>query len=87
MRPPVSWNFFVEDETMQAPHVLRADAQPNQCYIDGRIDLVMKDIEACGEELRSFFNEEWEHNVESVIEIFRDMHKKEHDEYIDKPRD
>jgi len=26
MRPPVSWNFFVEDEAMQAPHVLRADA-------------------------------------------------------------
>jgi hypothetical protein len=41
----MSWNFFVEDETMQTPHVLRADAQPNQCYIDGRVDLVMADIE------------------------------------------
>lgn len=62
---------------MQVPHVLRAEAQPSQCYIDGRIDLVMQDIEACGTELKTFFGEEWDHKVESVIEIFRDMYVKE----------
>jgi len=55
MRPPLAWNFFEDDDTVKTPHVLRSDAQPNQCYIDGRIDVVMQDIAQCGDELKTFY--------------------------------
>ena len=42
MRPPYYWNFF-EDEN-KTPHVLRPDAKPQDCYIDGRVESILKDI-------------------------------------------
>lgn len=43
MRPPFAWNFF-EDSEEKTPHVLRADANPTKCYIDGRIESILEDI-------------------------------------------
>ena len=36
MRPPICWNFFEEGE-QKTPHVLRYNANPMECYKDGRI--------------------------------------------------
>lgn len=36
------WNFVDEDEETKMPHVLRAQADPNLAYIDGRVaDLLL----------------------------------------------
>jgi hypothetical protein len=43
MRPPFAWNFF-EDSEVKTPHVLRAEADPKKCYIDGRIESILEDI-------------------------------------------
>ena len=32
-----TWNFIEDDEESKVPHVLRATADPNQAYMDGRI--------------------------------------------------
>ena len=42
MRPPYVWNFFEQGE--QTPHILRAEADPHKCYVDGRIESLMADI-------------------------------------------
>lgn len=31
------WNFFYDDDTKKPKHVMRPDAAPEKCYIDGRI--------------------------------------------------
>jgi hypothetical protein len=47
MRPPLYWNFF-EDGEKKTPHLLRHNADPRKCYIDGRIESVLEDVEAIG---------------------------------------
>ena len=54
MRPPFCWNFFEDDEEKKTPHVLRAEADPKKCYIDGRVDSIMQDIEQIGHHLQSY---------------------------------
>lgn len=86
MRPPMSWNFFEEDGSIKTPHVLRADAQPQQCYIDGRVEVIMEHIQALGSHLTQFDSDEWDHIVESAIQIFRDAAAKELADFNDAPR-
>jgi len=31
------WNFFYDDESKRPKHVMRPEASPEKCYIDGRI--------------------------------------------------
>lgn len=52
MRPPYYWNFFEDDNP--TPHVLRADAKPQNCYIDGRVESILKDIYDIGKNLTSY---------------------------------
>jgi hypothetical protein len=40
MRPPYYWNFFEDEE--HTPHVLRHDAKPQDCYIDGRVEEILR---------------------------------------------
>lgn len=47
MRPPYYWNFF-EEEDVSVPHVLRPEADPRKCYIDGRIESLLEDVERIG---------------------------------------
>lgn len=53
MRPPFVWNFF-EDSEVKTPHIMRADANPTKCYIDGRIESIMQDIYEIGLHLKSY---------------------------------
>lgn len=39
-RPPHYWNFF-EEEIEVVPHVFRPEADPNKCYIDGRVAVIL----------------------------------------------
>jgi hypothetical protein len=47
MRPPFCWNF-TEDGDKKTPHVLRHNAKPQECYIDGRVESLLEDIESIG---------------------------------------
>lgn len=75
MRPPHVWNFF-EDEN-PTPHVLRADARPQDCYIDGRIEKVLEDIERLSINLRNHEDHVWNRLVQYTIDIFTAEFKKE----------
>jgi hypothetical protein len=46
MRPPFIWNFF--EEGTNTPHILRAEADPAKCYVDGRIERLFEDIHTLG---------------------------------------
>ena len=42
LRPPYYWNFF-EDcrDELKVKHVLRYNANPEKCYDDGRVQIIM----------------------------------------------
>jgi hypothetical protein len=79
MRPPYCWNFF-DDAEEKIPHVLRADADPKKCYIDGRIDKIMHDIEQVGYHLSHYEEGNWKRLRSFTIEIFKYMSKHEGEE-------
>ena len=58
MRPPFCWNFF-EDSEQKIPHVLRPDADPTKCYIDGRIESIIEDIYQIGLHLTLHEDQRW----------------------------
>ena len=78
MRPPFVWNFFEDEDP--TPHVLRADAAPQKCYIDHRIESVYEDIEQLGHNLMNHESETWGLLTKRTIEIFRVHAKREKEE-------
>ena len=44
MRPPNVWNFFQDKNEEKIPHVLRADANPMECYTDGRVEKILDSV-------------------------------------------
>jgi hypothetical protein len=76
MKPPFCWNFFLKDdegnvEEEKIPHVLRAEAEPQKCYIDGRVESVLEDINSLGFHLTRHEDIRWKTLREFTLEIFR----------------
>jgi hypothetical protein len=65
------WNFIEEDEEHKVPHVLRAAADPNQSYIDGRVADLLVVIEGMGTHMRLHQTENWDHLTKQTLMIFR----------------
>ena len=65
------WNFIEEDEESKLPHLLRATAEPNKAYIDGRVEALLTIIEGMGTHLRMYQEKPWDHLNGMTIEIFR----------------
>ena len=61
------WNFY--DDSV--PHVLRANADPNASYIDGRVADLLVVMEGLGTHLRMHNNESWDHLNSMVLAIFK----------------
>ena len=83
MKPPYCWNFFLKDdeghdEEQKIPHVLRAEAEPQKCYIDGRVESVLDDINALGFHLTRHEDLRWKTLRNFTIEIFKNEAKNEH---------
>lgn len=78
MRPPFCWNFF-EDSEQKIPHVLRPDADPTKCYIDGRIESIIEDIYEIGLHLTLHEDQRWKTLRQFTIEIFKYEAKHEHE--------
>ena len=84
MKPPFCWNFFLQDggdeesgEEAKIPHVLRAEAEPQKCYIDGRVESVLEDINSLGFHLTRHEEIRWATLRNFTLQIFIDMAKKE----------
>lgn len=65
------WNFFDDNEETKLAHVLRANADPNASYIDGRVADLLVVIEGMGTHLRMHNNESWDHLNSMVLAIFK----------------
>ena len=65
------WNFVEEDEETKVPHVLRAAADPNASYIDGRVQALLTIIEGMGTHLRMHDDQAWNHLNNMTLAIFQ----------------
>ena len=75
MRPPEVWNFFQDENEEKIPHVLRANACPQKCYQDGRIEKIQEAIDLIGRDLRTYEGDTWKVLGQRVMEVFRNLEK------------
>lgn len=68
------WNFI--EDVNPTPHVLRAKADPNAAYIDGRVGKLLEIIEALGIHIKNYSSENWKRLGDYTWLIF------DHDEEI-----
>lgn len=71
------WNFQWDKEERRPAHVLRPEAQPEKCYIDGRVTKLLAAVATASEQLRSTDSERWQKLVEYTLKIFKDQEQKE----------
>jgi hypothetical protein len=57
--------------------VLRAEAEPQKCYIDGRVESVLEDINSIGYHLTRHEEIRWATLRNFTLQIFIEMAKKE----------
>jgi hypothetical protein len=75
MRPPYVWNFFEEGD--HTPHILRAEAEPHKCYVDGRVESLFADIQSLAAHITKHQEERWKLLVKYTVEIFKAEHKQD----------
>jgi len=72
VRPGNCWNFFENDPDYEkVKHVLRADAKPESCYCDGRVQSIMTNIEEIAANLRNYEEKKWNQIRKNTVEIFK----------------
>lgn len=71
MRPPKVWNFFEDKpQTERVSHVLRYNANPAQCYKDGRIEGILKNVEEIGMNLSKYEETKWKTLRKHTMAVF-----------------
>ena len=71
IRPPHYWNFFEDGQPEErVKHVLRYNANPNECYEDGRVQNIMQLITEIGINLRGYEEQKWNTMQKMVHDIF-----------------
>lgn len=80
MRPPKIWNFFQDPSEEQIPHVLRASACPQKCYVDGRIEEIQQAVNLIGHDLLKYEPEKWTLLVKHTMQVFQNLNKKYQDD-------
>ena len=75
------WNFIYDEAVKRPKHVLRPDAAPEKCYIDGRIQELMALIDQVAELLKTFDNERWVKLNGHVLDIFKQFEKEKDERY------
>lgn len=71
------WNFEYDEVTKRPKHVLRADADPTKCYIDGRIEKLIGLIKEISANLKVHTKERWDKLNMHTLEIFKAHEKDE----------
>ena len=74
------WNF-IDDSVEPTPHILRAQADPNAAYIDGRVGDLIGLIEELGIHLKNKESENWKRLNDYTIAIFQDEEEKIKEKY------
>jgi hypothetical protein len=75
-RPPQYWNFKEDGpEDLKVKHVLRYNANPIECYSDGRVETVIQNIVEIGNNLRGYEEIKWNQMFKQVWEIFEKDYK------------
>ena len=78
LRPPGYWNFFEDcKEEEKVEHVLRFDAKPADSYKDGRIEMIMQNIEEIGMNLSKHEPEKFNQLRKRTLAIFKDIFDKQ----------
>ena len=75
------WNFYYDNEKDRPKHVLRPEADPAKCYIDGRIEALFQQINQVAVLLKSHTKERWDKLNLHVLEIFRAHERDEETAY------
>ena len=77
LRPPYYWNFFEDcKEEDKVTHVLRYNANPVECYKDGRIEKILQSIEEIGMNIKNYEPEKFGLLRKQTLAIFSDTYKK-----------
>ena len=66
--------------------MLRADSNPKKCYIDGRVEKVLEDIQALGFHLTRHEDMRWKTLRNFTIEIFKNEAKREHEVAVEEEK-
>ena len=66
------WNFEYDDLAKKPKHVLRANAKPTDCYIDGRIEKLFEVINKMSVQIKLFNAERWNKLCSHTLQIFKD---------------
>jgi len=77
IRPPRVWNHT---DIIETKHEYRANARPNDIYLDNRVKEMNSHIESLARELRSYRIDRWTELVQRVIGFFKDHRDEEHHE-------
>jgi len=71
IRPPQYWNFFEDGPVPdRVKHVLRHNAKPQECYSDGRVEIILQNIEEIGMNLQRYEEAKWNTIKKHTLEIF-----------------
>lgn len=75
------WNFEYDDAVKRPKHVLRPEADPAKCYIDGRVEALFEIIHNVSSQLTTFTKERWDKLNMHTLEIFKSLEKDENKAY------
>lgn len=76
-RPPNYWNFFDDaPEGAKVKHVMRYNANPAECYKDGRIQKITENLMRIAYDLKGYEQAKWNIIRKKSVEIFIDMERK-----------
>ena len=79
LRPGRIWNFFQDPEDEKVDHVMRHDANPDACYIDGRVKEILNNIDEMAMNLANHEPVVWEMILKNTHAVFKSMYDKHHD--------
>ena len=79
LRPGKIWNFFEDcPESERVAHIMRYNAKPEACYVDGRINEILANIEEISSNLATHSEVVWDNLVKNTHQVFKTMQEKHH---------
>lgn len=77
LRPGKIWNFFEDcPQDEKVDHVMRYNAKPEACYVDGRINEILQNIESISANLSMHAEVVWDNLLKNSHVVFKSMYEK-----------
>lgn len=81
LRPGKIWNFFEDcPQDEKVDHVMRYNAKPEACYVDGRVNEILAAIEDISMNIANHLEVPWNNLVDNTLVVFKainEHHKEE----------